>query len=229
MEVHRTTRGVDLYEISDDIFSLALPVNTGIEGGTALGVHAYSKFNSYKDYANLDDFRSQQVNGVRKGYLEDVDTFITNYPGPLILCEPKSRLYSTVDHLVKNLKRKGNTFFIQTNEELHTAKAQPVNIEPRDVAEFIAQLPGRPIYLFGGGKHEGTNYALREGWDKKFTIDHGNFLTWGLKGNVGCLTQWAYWLKAPNIGNLPIEILENLTYPVPAEKEGTFLGITSYD
>jgi len=107
MKVQETRRGIKLYEISDDIFSLNSTINTGNTGKPLGTVHAYSEFDSYWDCEKRgQDFYGQEVKGIRPKYLEDADNLISEHPGPLINIESRSTLHSTADHIAKNIKKK---------------------------------------------------------------------------------------------------------------------------
>lgn len=231
VKVHETSRGIELYEILEDVFSLTPSINTGKNGKPLVPVHAYFEFDSYWCCKKGNrDFYGQQVEGIREDYLRGVDDLVREHEGPVITIESKARLPSTADHIAKNLGRKENTYFIQTGKYSDT-QAAPVNIEPKNAAEFITRFNRMPIMMIGGALDKNALKVLRgEGkWEHYFKIEFeedARYLSHGTFGkNAGCLTQWVYWLSGyPGIGT-EIEVFEDLTFPLLLKEnnDSTFL------
>ncbi len=222
MEVHKTPRNVKLYEISDGIFSLTPSVNTGNAGKPLVAVHTYFEFPSYWDCEKSgQDFYGQEVEGIGKGYLNALDDLISEHPGPLINCESNCRIFSNADHYAKNLRRKKDTYFIKTGK--YTAKAAaPASIEIKDAVRFMTQFKGSPIMMVGGAFHEKALRVLRgEGkWEHYFKTEPidtepGSFLSFGSLGpEVGCGTQWLYWLSTLPENKREIIVDEKRIFPL---------------
>ncbi|MBN2102004.1 MAG: hypothetical protein JW716_03990 [Candidatus Aenigmarchaeota archaeon] len=154
-----------------------------------IGVHSY--FNGIGGYYDTvlpkqdEEIQKRLISKMRFNgrYRNNVDQAIVNWNGTVLLMEERDRISLNSAHVVGNLGRRNNIYFLRTG----IADTEFEDMGWEEFTEFAGNFP-RPVFLMGG--------RLR-----KFSND--------INEDMGCLGYHAYEMEESGI---PVRFLRGVTF-----------------